>query len=269
MRLSRKNFIGLTAAGSVAAWPGGAFAVSDTVGGRVLAAGKGMAGVVVTDGLTCVETAADGSWSLPVREGKANPTPAIVRNCLFAFNETTDATGDTSGGGLMFATYSDVTLENCTIVSNNIRNTAGYKSGGIHHRYSGGKLKNCIVAFNTVCGQPEDAEYWNNHNTVSTANYINCCVSRENSKLTADNGCITADPKFTDPANGDFTLRPDSPCVNKGLDADWMTSTAINPATGKRVKVFDLAGSPRLSGEHVDIGCYELYIPKGPTLSVR
>ena len=69
MGLSRRNFIGLTAAGSVAAWPGGAFAVSDTVGGRVLAAGKGMAGVVVTDGLTCVETAADGSWSLPVREG--------------------------------------------------------------------------------------------------------------------------------------------------------------------------------------------------------
>ena len=30
---------------------------------------------------------------------------------------------------------------------------------------------------------------------------------------------------------------------------------------GKKVK--DLAGSVRISGEHVDIGCYERYFPLG------
>ena len=48
-----------------------------------------------------------------------------------------------------------------------------------------------------------------------------------------------------------------------------MTATAIDPVTGKRVKVPDLAGSPRLSGKHVDIGCYELYFPKGSALLIR
>ena len=181
---------------------------------------------------------------LVIRENKANPTPAIVRNCLFAFNETTDATGDTSGGGLMFATYSDVVLENCTIVSNNICNTAGYKSGGIHHRW-GGTLKNCIVAFNTVCGQPEDANYWNNTSDLTAANYINCCSDRAVTKFTAANGCIAADPLFTDATNGDFTLSDGSPCRDAGAYADWM-------ATAR-----DLAGNRRVRGESVDIGCYE------------
>ena len=210
---------------------------------------------------------------LVIRENTANPTPAIVRNCLFAFNETTDATGDTNGGGLMFATYSDVTLENCTIVSNNIRNTSNSSngtSGGIHHRW-GGKLKNCIVAFNTVNGV-SDAEKLSSGNTAWTLNdaaYEYCCGWPAVTRFKEANHCIAADPKFADPAHGDFTLRPDSPCVNKGLDADWMTSSAIDPVTGKRVKVLDLAGSIRLSGAHVDIGCYELYILKGISISVR
>ena len=34
-------------------------------------------------------------------------------------------------------------------------------------------------------------------------------------------------------------------------------------------RVIHLAGSLRLSGIHVDIGCYELYIPKGLMLSIR
>lgn len=48
-----------------------------------------------------------------------------------------------------------------------------------------------------------------------------------------------------------------------------MTSSVIVPLTSKRVKVLDLAGYSRFSGAHVDIGCYELYIPKGISISVR
>ena len=141
-------------------------------------------------------------------------------------------------------TYSDVTLENCTIVSNNIRNTkhSASKSGGIHHRW-GGKLKNCIVAFNTKCGQPEDTAYWNSDRTA--ANYINCCGWPAVAKFTEENGCITDDPKFVDPAHGYFSLQASSPCCNAGANADWMAEAK------------DLLGANRIVGDYVDIGCFE------------
>lgn len=87
--------------------------------------------------------------------------------------------------------------------------------------------------------------------------------------FTTGNGCLAADPKFVDPANGNFRLQPNSPCVNAGLNADWMTSNAIDPVTGKRVKVLDLAGVPRLYGSNVDIGCYEVWFPKGTIISLH
>ena len=68
MVLNRRSFIKTATAGGVALAGGEAFA-AETVGGKVTAAGKPLAGVVVTDGLNCVETAEDGSWSLPAREG--------------------------------------------------------------------------------------------------------------------------------------------------------------------------------------------------------
>ena len=204
---------------------------------------------------------------LCIRENKANPTPAIIRNCLFAFNETTyDGTGmDSNGGGVLLVTYSDLLMENCTIVSNNIRNAStSYKSGGIHHRW-GGKLKNCIVAFNTARGHPEDNASW----TAGNNFYFNCCGWPEVPRFTAANGCIAVDPKFVDAAHGDFRLQADSPCINRGENADWMTSTAVNPVTGKRIKVFDLAGVPRLYGANVDIGCYELWFPMGLLFKIQ
>ena len=64
-------------------------------------------------------------------------------------------------------------------------------------------------------------------------------------RFTASNGCIAADPKFVDPAHGDFTLQASSPCRNAGAIADWMNSA------------FDLLGKKRIIGDTVDIGCYE------------
>ena len=198
---------------------------------------------------------------LSIREAKANPTPAIIRNCLFAFNETTydGSTADSNGGGVLLVTKSNLVMENCTIVSNNIRNTstANYKSGGIHQRW-GGTLKNCIVAFNTRCGQPEDTAYWNTDGSnLTAANYQNCCGYPAVSKFSAANGCVAADPKFVDPANGDFTLQPGSPCKNAGANDAWMADAT------------DLLGNPRIAGDTVDIGCYEFEIFSGLRVILR
>ncbi|MHB8644097.1 MAG: InlB B-repeat-containing protein [Gaiellaceae bacterium] len=64
------------------------------------------------------------------------------------------------------------------------------------------------------------------------------------------NGNIQADPKFVDPANGDFHLQPGSPAINTG-------SSSGAPAT-------DFDGHARSDG-HVDIGAYEF---AGPGLTV-
>jgi hypothetical protein len=270
--------------GSDASMPYGYCSVSNCVfGGNISgtrAGGLGgtwntnFCGVVVNTIFTNNQSRLQGG-GLCIRESKANPNPAIIRNCLFAFNETTyDGTqSDSNGGGVLLVTKSNLVMENCTIVSNNIRNTgSSYNSGGIHQRW-GGTLKNCIVAFNTVCGEPEDANYWNTDNTLPSANFINCCSDLANNKFLSENGCITADPKFVDPANGDFRLQTDSPCVNKGLNADWMTTNEIDPVTGKRKKVLDLAGSLRISpkreGARVDIGCYEVWFPLDTIISVH
>ena len=76
-------------------------------------------------------------------------------------------------------------------------------------------------------------------------------------KFTAANGCVNADPLFADAANGDFTLQPNSPCRNEGRLEDWMTDAT------------DLAGSKRVSGRGVDMGCYERFVPAGLYISFR
>jgi T5SS/PEP-CTERM-associated repeat protein len=58
-------------------------------------------------------------------------------------------------------------------------------------------------------------------------------------------GCLTNAPGFLDRPGGDFRLAFDSPCINAGTNLLWMTNAV------------DLAGSPRIFNQVVDIGAYE------------
>ena len=188
--------------------------------------------------------------------------PFLVRNSLFAFNRTIGGGGgDANGAGIHFVSYNDVVLDSCTIVSNESGHTL---SGGVHHRW-GGTITNCVIAFNTVKGNPEpvttDADSGTQAWTMPASCYQNCCIwpsgaSLQN-KFTAANGCVNANPLFADVANGDFSLQPSSPCRNVGVLEDWMTDAT------------DLAGSKRVSGKGVDMGCYELFVPGGLNIIVR
>lgn len=62
-------------------------------------------------------------------------------------------------------------------------------------------------------------------------------------------------PRFTDPENGDWTLKMSSPLKDTGVLCDWMTGA------------IDLAGNPRVV-DMPDIGCYE-HMKKGLLLLVR
>ena len=184
--------------------------------------------------------------AIVVREDHANhdTKAALIRNCLIANNRTTLSSGDSNGAGIHLVTYNTVSVENCTIVSNV---TAYTVSGGVHHRF-GGRLVNCIIAFNKRSGGSNDEVASGTVWSDAGGTYLNCCsYPNTTAHLTAANGCINADPKFTDAVNGDFTLGRYSPCRNAGQELSWMAGA------------FDLSGSvARISESTPDIGCYEI-----------
>lgn len=63
-------------------------------------------------------------------------------------------------------------------------------------------------------------------------------------------------PKFTDPENGDYTLKGSSPLKDAGVLCDWMA------------EALDLAGNSRAKDGKVDLGCYERKVI-GMTISVK
>ena len=88
--------------------------------------------------------------------------------------------------------------------------------------------------------------------------YRNCCVWPEASSVfLAENGCVNANPRFVDAANGDFRLSMGSPCKDAGILEGWMAGA------------FDLAGGKRVFNGVPDIGCYEFFLPPGFMLIFR
>ena len=151
---------------------------------------------------------------------------SVLENCLVTGNVITDS-GD--GGGLY-----QCNAYGCTIVGNN----AGSSGGGVY----GGRIYNTIVWGNT-------ARYDVDVSSIYTSSYYaNCCVSNKTQYG------ISTNPKFRNPAAGDYRLADDSPCVDAGNNAY---------AVGN----FDLDGSPRIFGNRVDIGVYEWH-PDVMTLTV-
>ena len=165
----------------------------------------------------------------------------LIRNCVIYGNQS-GTNGSTGGiyieGGI---------IESCTIVGNK----GGTGAGGINAM--GGAITNCIIWANAKYGTTNDVA-----GTPSLCKYS--CAP----ELSGVNN-INSNPIFE--ANGtnygilhvkgDYRLRPNSPCINKGILKNWMRFE------------YDVAGEKRYRGQFPEIGAYEYIPPKGSIIVVR
>lgn len=159
-----------------------------------------------------------------------------IRNSKIIHNHTA---GD--GGGVRID-RSHVTITNTLIADNESGHVGGAMIMGKWDTYPGTTVRiyNSTIAYNTAAG------YYNGiFNSNSSLQIFNSIVwGHEGQDLYCGptpcggvtysdiemglpgEGNISEDPRFVDPANGDYHLRPDSPCIDAGInefasETDW------------------------------------------------
>ena len=185
----------------------------------------------------------------------SDSSSVIITNSLVSNNSASYSGGGVFSTSTSFSSSSSVVITNST-VSNN---SANHDGGGVFSDsfYSSSTItsNNSIFAGNTATNA--GANYYNN---LPTNTFTNSYVSGENlsgSNNNLDGTAYSITDIFTDPANGDYSLKNTSPAVNAGNNSLYTT------AGGNLTTDNDLAGNPRLfSGspnpDVIDMGAYEL-----------
>ncbi len=148
-------------------------------------------------------------------------------NCSFSGN-----TADFGGGAMYSTGASLVTMINCTLA----QNTADY-GGGI---WTAGGAD--VTGYNSIIWDNSPTQIKDSSPAVTTLH--DCNIMGGWSGPGTNN--MSEPPVFVDPANGDYRLAPDSPCINPGDDS------ALPPNVNT-----DLDGNPRYVGPAVDLGPFE------------
>jgi len=167
----------------------------------------------------------------------------VAVNCLIMNNVSTGQ----AGGISCESKVSDVV--GCTIVGNNVGD--GKSGCGIYVKNTltpAGKFANCIVWGNKKYGisTTDQIYYVSLFNSRFNNAVYNQTTGSGSIALAVDNDDVEG-PRFTDPVNGDYTLRDSSVCVNAGLNT-CITDYDI---------IADLNGQNRIIDTTVDIGAYE------------
>jgi hypothetical protein len=187
-----------------------------------------------------------------------NDSDALIVQNLITGNQANE------GGGIFWAGASGSILVNNTIADNN----ATSFGSGIFAEGSDAQTKltnNIIVAkpgqaalhCGGVSGQNQAIIRFNNIFSAGGMAYGGTCSDR-----TGTDGNISADPRFTNPTQGDYHLQQGSPSIDSGDN-----QTPNLPDT-------DLDGHPRILDGHgngtevVDMGVYEFLLPPGLKISL-
>ncbi|HNS41352.1 MAG TPA: choice-of-anchor Q domain-containing protein, partial [Taishania sp.] len=193
-----------------------------------------------------------------------NQSNAVFTNVIIKNNSATMSTGGSGGGGI-FNESSDIELTN-VLIANNSTNRWG---GGFRNLSGNPVFTNVTLVNNTavnqsattameiVAGTPQ----FNNTivlGTISGTYTPQYSLIEGNTDFTNGNinpTGVTVTGVFTDPANGDYTLKFGSVAVNSGNNALNATTT-------------DLAGNTRVQNTTIDLGAYEsAYAPISPDVN--
>lgn len=194
---------------------------------------------VELDGLKAVGLHLTGNncGSIVNIEGGAKDTPQILRNALIADNVIGLEINGSRGNVVNLTGISR--LVNSTVVNNRVYSSTA--NGGVAVSSANTPVENCIIAGN-FCASSPYGDIANNSNVKyvfnTLCNQLDVSGANVNSNL---NGMVD----FVDAAHGDYRLNGTSICIDAG--------TTSRTAVGET----DIAGNPRLSGEGVDLGCYE------------
>jgi hypothetical protein len=144
---------------------------------------------------------------------------STMTNCLLVNNSAV------WGGGA-----SGSTLVNCTVTANTSLDDGGLGGAGGGGMAGGSALNSIVVANSGSYGTPN----------IASVSLSYCCTGSN----PGGTGNIVADPRFVDPAGGNYRLQPDSPCINAGVNA-------------ANASVADLDARPRVVDSVVDMGAFE------------
>jgi hypothetical protein len=160
--------------------------------------------------------------------GGISQCPGMIRNNVVAFNEVLY-----TGGGILGC--------NGSILNNTLYgNIAGSEGGGLSQ--CNGVITNCIIWANTGA-VPQ---------LYASADPTYSCIQDDD---TGGNGNIDEDPLLRDPANGDFHLPDDSPCLDAGKALAEVTDDLDGEA-----RPYDAVTETRGDGSGYDIGADEFII---------
>jgi uncharacterized protein DUF5123 len=216
------------------------------VGGlKISDSGPIYGGIIVVEGNAFLDNATTigvfegGPALLAATDGPdfAGGTGLFVRNNLFARNA-----GPTAPAAFVYSN-NRIAVSNNTFVGN-VSTDAGLdeRVTFASFTFSGIDFSNNIFRDNNPDGT--DATF-DLHATDVTDLVDNVFVATTGTPR-SEVGTIDVDPRFVDPANGNFRLAADSPLIDGGTDT---------PAGG--IAEFDLDGGARIRGAHIDIGAYE------------
>ena len=149
-----------------------------------------------------------------------------LRNCLVVGNEAA-----VMGGGVDLR-LGNQSVRNCTIVGNHSGGTGGGLAANT------GNAHNSIVYHNTAAASGDN---WAPHFQSLGGTLSHCCITPH----PGGSGHVTEAPLFVGLSVTNLRLKAGSPCINAGLNEDWMFAAT------------DLDGRSRILNDVVDMGAYE------------
>ncbi len=162
---------------------------------------------------------------------------ATLVNCVISGNTAYQ------GGGIQILRSATATLVYCTVVGNTARQGGGGAYVYSYNAYSQGTLALC----NTIVVDNDGGDFVKYNSSYGSIVGYNTLSSFTAWDDGADNYVYdSAQPLFTDAANGDYTLADGSVAIDAG-DVAYLPSDLTT----------DRAGSPRVVGDAVDLGAFE------------